>query len=358
MEEEKQVQNNEPLTKKEKADIAGKDLAEIAARGAGRYFGGAVGGAAVDAALETKSGQKVIGRTSKIINKNPITRNVLARNQGKIGQVKPFVNSIINSMSNSNYSSVSDMDNLSDSYDELDNSSSNVKGSGIVSGLWKKMPLKTKLIIIGVVASFCFLVFFLVILITPLMELKIIDIEGMGGSATNPSYGYSSIFDNSNYLWPIGSSEKEYSDGVYYALGDPVSTTITSRFGKRTYNGVIEGHGAIDISAGGDINIIASRSGKVISNAPVDCPSLSERYNNCGDGYGNYVILEHGDGEWSVYAHLREYSVLVKYGDTVRQGQVLGLMGSSGDSDGQHLHFEIRDVNGVKVDPEIYVTPK
>ena len=180
----------------------------------------------------------------------------------------------------------------------------------------------------------------------------------MGGSATNPSYGYSSIFDNSNYLWPIGSSEKEYSDGVYYALGDPVSTTITSRFGKRTYNGVIEGHGAIDISAGGDINIIASRSGKVISNAPVDCPSLSERYNNCGDGYGNYVILEHGDGEWSVYAHLREYSVLVKYGDTVRQGQVLGLMGSSGDSDGQHLHFEIRDVNGVKVDPEIYVTPK
>ena len=51
MEDENQVQNNEPLTKKEKADAAGRDVAEVVARGAGRYYGGAVGGAVVDAAL-------------------------------------------------------------------------------------------------------------------------------------------------------------------------------------------------------------------------------------------------------------------------------------------------------------------
>ena len=205
MEEEKQVQNNKTLTKKEKAEAAGKDVAEVAARGAGRYFGGAVGGAAVDVALQTKAGQKVIGGASKIINKNPVTRSVLAKNQGRISQVKSIANSIVNSIGESNNSSISEFDNFSDSYEDSDNNISDVKGSGVVSGLWKKLPLKVKLIIIGVIAAFCFLIFFLVIFITPLMELKIIDIEGMGGPVTNPSYGYSSIPDNTDYWWPIGS---------------------------------------------------------------------------------------------------------------------------------------------------------
>lgn len=345
--------NNELLTKKEKADAAGREVAEVAARGAGRYFGGALGGAAVDAALKTKAGQRTIGHASKMANRNPLTRSVLAGNQKNIHHSRPILNSL-GIMGESQNSSSDNVDSYNDSYDNT----SEIKGTGLVSGVWNNLSWKTKLVIIGVVLALVSLILFLVVLIAPLIELKIIDIGDGSGSSGSSNSGYSSISGNSDYIWPIGSSEIKYVNNIPYALDEPVATTITSKFGQRLSNGVVEGHGALDISTGGDVNIIASRSGTVISYAPVDCPSLSERYNSCGDGYGNYVIIEHEDGESTVYAHLREYTVLVKNGDTVKQGQVIGLMGSSGDSDGQHLHFEIRDIYGVKVDPEIYVTPK
>ena len=58
---------------------------------------------------------------------------------------------------------------------------------------------------------------------------------------------------------------------------------------------------------------------------------------------GNYVLIDHGDGEYSLYAHLQPGSVRVRQGDTVRAGQVIGKLGSSGNSTEPHLHFQVCD---------------
>lgn len=98
----------------------------------------------------------------------------------------------------------------------------------------------------------------------------------------------------------------------------------------------------------------------------------------CADGYGNtypsrriygnYVNIDHGDGFFSIYGHLK-IGLTVKKGEKVKQGQVLGYMGNSGYSNGQHLHFELRKGLNVKAnsidpmdylfvnDPSIYVNP-
>ena len=88
------------MTNKEKVHTAGKDVAEVGLKAAGRYYGGALGGAVVDAALNTKAGQKIVTQQSKKMNKNPLTRIVLAKNQEKIGNIKPVVNSVLDNTSN------------------------------------------------------------------------------------------------------------------------------------------------------------------------------------------------------------------------------------------------------------------
>ncbi|GAB4002254.1 hypothetical protein GCM10029992_39950 [Glycomyces albus] len=66
------------------------------------------------------------------------------------------------------------------------------------------------------------------------------------------------------------------------------------------------------------------------------------------DGYGYMVIVDHGDGLQTAYAHASE--ILVTEGQEVSQGEDLSLTGSTGNSTGPHLHFEVR-VNGEQVDP-------
>jgi murein DD-endopeptidase MepM/ murein hydrolase activator NlpD len=70
-------------------------------------------------------------------------------------------------------------------------------------------------------------------------------------------------------------------------------------------------------------------------------------------GYGNYVLIGHGGGVATLYGHLD--SVIVKAGDVVRQGQVIGLEGSTGWSTGPHVHFEIRRSQDV-LDPAELLT--
>lgn len=109
--------------------------------------------------------------------------------------------------------------------------------------------------------------------------------------------------------------------------------SITSFFGGRYLNGVWESHTGTDIGVPQGVEIHAAQDGVV---------TLS-RYNS---SYGNYCIIDHGNGYSTLYAHQRQLP-LVQVGDTVSKGQVIGYVGNTGNSFGAHLHFELR-VNGVR----------
>ena len=91
-------------------------------------------------------------------------------------------------------------------------------------------------------------------------------------------------------------------------------------------------------------NIIATKDGTVI---------LSSLESESGTGYGNYIIIDHGGGYSSLYGHCSQ--LLVSRGQTVKRGQIIAKVGSTGWSTGPHLHFEIR-YNGSTVDPLDYVS--
>lgn len=92
----------------------------------------------------------------------------------------------------------------------------------------------------------------------------------------------------------------------------------------------IHGRNGVDLASSYGTNILASADGVV----------LIARGSGYNGGYGLYVVIKHSNGTQTLYGHLS--SVLVKAGETVTQGQVIGKMGSTGKSTGTHLHFEIR----------------
>ena len=142
-----------------------------------------------------------------------------------------------------------------------------------------------------------------------------------GGNA-NGSYDTSS-----SWAWPLGSA----------------SCYISSHYGYR--NPSISGwgfHGGTDITGGGIHGkpVYATKAGKVITAV------------TSNTGYGIYVLIDHGNGYSSLYAHMS--ARYVNTGDTVKKGQMIGRVGSTGNSTGPHLHFEIR-VYGEKKNPMNYV---
>ncbi len=135
------------------------------------------------------------------------------------------------------------------------------------------------------------------------------------------------VYDNGAWLWPL----------------DPQYTLITTYFGYDPWRG--GNHGAIDIGNGG-INgekIYAMKGGEVIVAKTTYTP---------GYDYGMYVVIDHGNGYQSLYAHCS--AIYVTVGQMVNQGDTIGLVGSTGWSTGPHLHFEIRK-DGTRVDPLEYV---
>lgn len=135
----------------------------------------------------------------------------------------------------------------------------------------------------------------------------------------------------------------EYGDGEF-TWPVPSSHTITSDFGYRTSPtaGASSNHKGIDIGASLGSSIVAAANGKVIS-AGVSGTSNS--------GYGHWIRIDHGGGVITIYGHMYNWGVLVKVGQSVRTGQIIGKVGSDGASTGPHLHFQV-EVNGVPKDPK------
>ena len=167
---------------------------------------------------------------------------------------------------------------------------------------------------------------------------------------------YLSMGSGLEYWWPIGSNEVTEESGISIASGEPAFTLINSPYGMRfhpVYN-EYRLHNGIDLHGiAGSTNVIASMGGTVI-NVVNSCDSFNS--NGCGGGYGNYVEIQDSKGNVELYAHMYLNSITVSVNDTVKQGQVIGKVGSSGTSTGQHLHFTIK-INGVAVDPLNYVDP-
>ena len=127
------------------------------------------------------------------------------------------------------------------------------------------------------------------------------------------------------YIWPVSSRR------------------ITSPFGPRNTGipGASTNHKGVDIGGVGyTTEVHAAKAGTVI---------VSQR----SSSYGEYVVVSHGSGNTTLYAHMSSRSVSV--GEYVAQGDVLGITGSTGISSGPHLHFEITE-NGSRVDPLTYLT--
>ena len=131
---------------------------------------------------------------------------------------------------------------------------------------------------------------------------------------------------------------------LHFLWPAPAGKYITSYYGYRTHpiTGQWALHTGIDIGAAGGTNILASEDGVVVTVI------------HGNTGYGYYVIVYHGGAGYStLYAHCSK--ILVKEGDQVRRGQVIALVGTTGSSTGNHLHFEVR-LNGATVNPLDYVS--
>lgn len=150
--------------------------------------------------------------------------------------------------------------------------------------------------------------------------------NGNNNSGNNNTSSETGGGSSGKFLWPV-----------------PSSHNISSGYGYRIHpiSGTKKLHAGIDIAAPGGSNIVAAESGTVILS--------SYGYNG---GYGNYVIISHGNGVTTRYAHCSSLSVSV--GDTVTRGQVIAAVGSTGASTGNHCHFEVR-INGNSTQPLDYL---
>lgn len=127
------------------------------------------------------------------------------------------------------------------------------------------------------------------------------------------------------YIWPVTSSRR---------ITSPMGSRFTGIPGAST------NHKGVDIGGVGyNSKVLATKSGVVITS----------KYSS---SYGNYVVVSHGRGNTTLYAHMSSRSV--KEGDVVTQGQVLGISGSTGISNGPHVHYEITE-NGQRVNPLDYL---
>ncbi len=133
------------------------------------------------------------------------------------------------------------------------------------------------------------------------------------------------VYVGGSMAWPLDPNAQYY---------------YSSEFGWRTLWGSPDNHLGIDIACAQNTKILAANSGTVLK---------SESHYS----YGNYVLIDHGGGVATLYAHMT--SRAVNAGDTVSTGQTIGYVGMTGSASGHHLHFEVRE-NGVVQQPRNYIS--
>lgn len=162
-------------------------------------------------------------------------------------------------------------------------------------------------------------------------------------SSSSSSSGSSSSGSSSS-----GSSSVIVPSGSGFAWPTPGFVSLSSEWfeDREVYN-----HGGIDIAGAGIMGtpVVAAADGTVVATNSSCTHNWGKSYScGCGGGYGNYVMISHAEGKMTVYGHLT--SLTVSSGQSVSRGQVIGYVGSTGNSTGPHLHYECR-LNGVKYNP-------
>ena len=162
-------------------------------------------------------------------------------------------------------------------------------------------------------------------------------------SSSSSSSGSSSSGSSSS-----GSSSVIVPSGSGFAWPTPGFVSRSSEWfeDREVYN-----HGGIDIAGAGIMGtpVVAAADGTVGAPNSSCTHNWGKSYScGCGGGYGNYVMISHAGGKMTVYGHLT--SLTVSSGQSVSRGQVIGYVGSTGNSTGPHLHYECR-LNGVRYNP-------
>lgn len=163
---------------------------------------------------------------------------------------------------------------------------------------------------------------------------EILYVAATFGSTTRKFYRFHSDDGSLDYFDPEGKSARQF------LIRNPVPGSRFSRgFGMERHPilGIMRMHDGVDWAAPRGTSVLAAGNG-VIEKA------------GWSSGYGNLLILRHANGYETRYAHLSVIAKGIAPGVAVRQGQVIGLVGSTGLSTGPHVHFEIR-INGQPVDP-------
>ena len=158
-------------------------------------------------------------------------------------------------------------------------------------------------------------------LVAELEAQRAAEAAAAAAAAGGGSGGGGSANASGSFMWPVASY-------VY----------VSSRFGLRVHpiTGQKKSHTGIDIASNQGTAVYASDGGSV---------TLA----GWNGGYGNCIMIDHGNGYVTLYGHLSSISVSV--GQTVSQGATIGAVGSTGNSTGPHLHFEVLK-NGTRIDPE------
>lgn len=168
---------------------------------------------------------------------------------------------------------------------------------------------------------------------TPLTVIALVAL-GLSADARAQQYRLPTTVEHWDHFY--ATAYKDH-DGVDWNCGSIRYTNHRgSDFGGGGFAGMDEGR-----------DIVAAAPGQVVYVHDGEFDRCTT--GDCG-GFGNNVRIEHADGKVTIYAHLKQWSVAVAEGDTVDCGQFLGEMGSSGNSTGPHLHFEVR-VDDIAHDP-------